>query len=77
MLKIVRSKLISRHHNDFFTGYFRVDKTRELINRKYYYPSLRKDVESYVKRCDIYLTSKAIRYKHYGDLQALLVLTYQ
>ena len=49
----------------------------ELINRKYYWPSLRKDVEAYVKGCDICLSSKAVRHKPYGNLQALPVPTHQ
>ena len=40
---------ISCHHNDPLTGHFGIDKTRELIGRKYYWPSLRKDVENYVR----------------------------
>ena len=34
---------------------------------------LRRDVEDYVRGCDICLASKAIRHKPYGDLQSLLV----
>ena len=48
-----------------------------MVGRKLYWPSLRKDVKNYVQKCDICLTSKAICHKPYGDLQFLLVLTYQ
>ena len=51
--KIIRTKLIGRHHDDPLAGHFGIDKTRELIGRKYYWPSLRKDVEAYVKGCDV------------------------
>ncbi len=34
--KVIRSKLISRHHNDSLAGHFGIEKTRELISRKYY-----------------------------------------
>ena len=50
--EIIRTELISRHHDDPLAGHFGIDKTRELIGRKYYWPSLRKDVEAYVKGCD-------------------------
>ena len=73
--EIIRSKVISRHHDDPFAGHFVIDKTRELVSRKYYWPSLRKDVENYVKGCDVCLTSKAIRHKPYGDLQSLSIPT--
>ena len=35
---------------------------------KYYWETLRHDVEVYVRGCDIYLASKAVRHKLYGDL---------
>ena len=69
--------MISHHHNDPLIGYFGIDKTRELIGRKYYWPSLKKDAKNYFRGCDICLTSKAVRHKPYGDLWSLLVLTYR
>ena len=45
---IICFEMISRHHNDPLIGHFGIDKTKELVGRKYYWPSLRKDVESYV-----------------------------
>ena len=71
--EIIRTELISWHHNDPLAGHFGINKTRELIGRKYYWPSLRKDVKAYVKGCDVCLASKAVRHKPYGDLQALPV----
>ena len=75
--KIIRSEVISRHHNDPLVGHFGIDKTRELVGRKYYWPSLRKDIKNYVKRCDVCLASKAVRHKPYGDLQSLPVPTHR
>ena len=77
MPKNVYSELISRHHNDLLVGYFKVNKTKELIDRKYYWPSLGKNVEFYVKKCDVCLDSKTVRHKLYSDLQFLPVLTHQ
>ena len=48
-----------------------------MVGRKYFWPSLRKDVESYVKRCDVCLASKAVRHNPYGDLQSLPIPTHQ
>ena len=75
--EIIRFEVISHYHNDSLAGHFGIDKTRELIGRKYYWPSLRKDVENYVRGCDVCLTSKTVRHKLYGDLQSLLVPTRQ
>ena len=75
--EIIWTELISCHHNDLLAGHFGIDKTRELIGRKYYWLSLRKDVETYVKGCDVCLGLKAVRHKSYGDLQSLPVPTHQ
>ena len=74
--EIIRSEVISRHHDDLLVGHFGIDKTRELVGRKYYWPSLRRDVESYVRGCDVCLASKAVRHKPYGDLQSLPIPTH-
>ena len=50
--EVIRTELISRHHDDPLAGHFGINKTRELIGRKYYWPSLRNDVEAYVKGYD-------------------------
>ena len=75
-MKIIRSKVISKHYNDPFVSHFRVNKTKELIGRKYYWPSLKKDVEFYIKRYDICLALKAVRYKPYSNFQSLLTPTH-
>ena len=36
VLEALRIEFISRHHNDLLVGHFGIDKTRELIGRKYY-----------------------------------------
>ena len=55
MPKIVCFELISGYHNNPLAGYFGVNKTGELISQKYYWPSLKKDVKSYVRGCDVCL----------------------
>ena len=39
--EIIQLELISRHHDNLLVGHFEIDKTRELIARKYYWPTLR------------------------------------
>ncbi len=75
--KVIRSELISRHHDNPLAGHFGIEKTRELIARKYYWPTLRRDVEAYVKGCDVGLASKAVCHKPNGDLQSLPVPTHR
>ena len=68
--------MISWQHDNILVGDFIVDKTKKLVGQKYYWPSLKKDVESYIKRYDVYLTSKAVKHKLYGDFQSLPVSTH-
>ena len=46
--EIIRSEVISCYHNDLLVGHCGIDKTRELVGWKYYWPSLQKDIESYI-----------------------------
>lgn len=57
----IQIELISRYHDNSLAGHFEIEKTRKLLPRKYYWPSLCHDVETYVfvwlqKLSDISLT---------------------
>ena len=58
--EIIRTELISGHHDDLLAGHFGIEKTSELIARKYYWPTLYHDVEDYVKGCDVCLALKTV-----------------
>ena len=70
------TELMSRHHNNPLASHFGIKKIRELVAQKYYWPTLRRNVEDNVKGCDIWLASKIVRHKPYGDLQFLSVPTH-
>ena len=74
--EIIHFELIVRHYDNLLASHFRVNKTGELISQKYYWLSLRKDIESYMRGYDDYLALKAVRHKSYSSFQFLLVLTY-
>ena len=73
LLKIIRTEIISRRHNDPQAGHFGVKKTSKLVAQIYYWPTLRADIEAYTKGCDICITSQAVSHKSYSDLQSLPV----
>ena len=75
--KAIWMEFISRNHDDPLARHFGIEKIRELLARKYYWPTLRHDVEAYVKGCDVCLTSKAVTNKPYSDLQSLPVPTHR
>ena len=71
MSEIIITEIISKHHYDPLADHFSIEKTSELVAQKYYGPILQVDIEIYMKRCDVCVTSKAVRHKPYGDLQSL------
>ena len=48
-LSIVLKVIHLEYHNDPLIGHFDIEKTRELIAKNYYCPTLWRDVEAYVK----------------------------
>lgn len=43
--EIIQTKIINRHYNNFLADQFGIEKTQELITRKYYKPILKADIE--------------------------------
>ena len=76
MPKTIQTELISRHHDNLLAGHFSIKKTCELLAQKYFWPSLRHDVEAYVRGCDVCLASRAVRHKPYSNLQSLPISTH-
>src|SRR5436309_15258092 len=64
------------NHDDPYGGHFGVARTTELIRRKYYWPSVHRDIKKYVSTCDVCQRTKAPRHKLYGELQLLTVPTH-
>ena len=71
--KVIWTEIISQYHNKPLVNHFGINKIKDLVGRKYYWPSFQRDIEAYVKGCDIYLGLKAVRHKPYNDLQSLPV----
>ena len=63
--EIVCPKLISCHFDNLLVGYFEIKKAKELVTKKYFWFTLKRDVKTYIKDGDVYLTSKVIQYKLY------------
>ena len=74
--EIIRSKLISYHHNDLLTEHFGIDRIQELVAKKDYSTTFCRNVKGYLRVCNMYLASKGVYYKPYRDLQLLLILTH-
>ena len=75
--EIIRTELISRHHDNLLASHFCIKKTLEIVAQKYYWPSLCHIVEDYVKRYNVYLASKTVYHKPYEDSQSLPIPTHR
>lgn len=67
----LRAEIMSMCHDDPHAGHFGRDRTIDLVKRKYYWHSMRKDVADYVQSCDICQRTKAKRHSPYGNLNVL------
>lgn len=59
---------MSRDYNHLPRNHLKIEKIRELIVRKYFWLILTKDIEAYIKECDIYFGFKIVKPKPYKDL---------
>ncbi len=66
--KLICSVLINRPHDNPWADHFGIEKTQELIVRKYYWQTLQREVEAYLDRYNIYVALKAVCHKPYRDL---------
>lgn len=77
----IRTSVLAQNHDDPLAGHFGVEKTLELLQRKYYWPNpghdseaapgMRQLVREYCESCAICKRSKAPRHRPYGELQPL------
>ncbi len=71
----VREELLKRHHDDSLAKHFDADKIRELLNCKYYWKSMIKNVKEYINTCDICQRVKMKRHLSYDELRSLFWFT--
>ena len=69
----VRKKLMKIHHDDLYADYFEIEKTINLLQKKYYWQKLLKNVKNYVKTCDVCQHMKVSCHKSYNELVLLFI----
>ena len=74
--KAIYIKLISFYYNNPLADHIDIEKTYDLLEKKYYRPTFWYNIKVYIKSFNIYLVSKIARYKFYNDFQSLLVPIY-
>jgi len=69
----LRLQLRQDHHDPPAMDHPGRAKTLELLTRKYFWPSMRKDVDRFVRNCHVCRRTKSVRHVPYGVLRPLLV----
>ena len=64
-----KEAVIKERYDDRMTGHPGISKTIELITRDFLWKGLHKDVEDYIRNCDICAKTKNVRHRPYGLLQ--------
>ncbi len=67
----VREKLLKHHHDNFLTRHFDADKISELLDCKYCWKSMIKNVKEYINTCDICQRVKMKHHLSYDELESL------
>ncbi len=67
----LKAELLIRYYNDPLAGYFSTEKIVELLLRYFSQLGLAKDINEYVRTCNIYQRVRAPYYRLYSEIQAL------
>ena len=70
---IMKAKMLRLHHDDFLTKHFEIKKTRSLLQRKFYWLRMLKDIKEYIQNCDVCQRVKAFRHRSYDETTSLLI----
>ena len=67
----LRIEMFQSMHNSPTAGHYGLFKTLELIQRKFYWLGMKRDVAKFIKSCHVCTRNKSARHKKYGLLQPL------
>lgn len=67
----LRRKLLSLYHDDALAGHFGMNRTEELLRRKFHWVNLQDDVAEYVQSCAVCQGAAAPKHRPHGKLESL------
>ena len=71
----LKTKLLRLHHDNSFANHFEFKKIHILMQKKFYWFKMTKDIKEYVKSCDMCQRTKALHYRFYDELLLLFIST--
>ena len=70
---IMKAKILRLHYDDSLTRHFEIKKTRSLLQRKFYWLRILKDIKEYIQSCDVCQRVKALRHRSYNKTTSLFI----
>ena len=70
---IMKTKMLRLHHDDSLTKHFEIKKTCSLLQKKFYWLKMLKDIKEYIQSCDVCQRVKASRHRFYDETTSLLI----
>ena len=70
---IMKTKMLHMHHNDLLTKHFEIKITRSLLQRKFYWFRMLKDIKKYIQNCDVCQCVKAFCYHFYNETTSFFI----
>ena len=71
----LKTKLLRLHHNNFLANHFEIKKIRVLMQKKFSWFKMTKNIKKYVKDCDMCQRIKTSRHRFYDEFSSLSVST--
>ena len=65
--------MLRLHHDNSLTKHFEIKKTRSLLQRKFYWLRILKDIKKYIQSCDVCQRVKAFRHRLYDETTSLFI----
>ena len=70
---IMKAKMLRLHHDDFLMKHFEIKKTHSLLQKKFYWFKMLKDIKKYIQNYDVCQRVKTLRYHFYNEMTSLFI----
>jgi transposase InsO family protein len=67
----LKEELLQLYHDDPLAGHFGINRTVELLQRKFHWRHLEEDVKDYIASCNVCQGTVSKRHRPYGSLESL------
>ena len=69
----MKAKMLRLHYDDFLTKHFEIKKKRSLLQRKFYWLRMLKNIKEDIQNCDVCQRVKALRHRSYDETTSFLI----